>query len=220
MALCLKRLCKIDKRTKYVVCGWIRNNEKLLKLCHIPLLISSICILYFRDDEIFVKIGTKVKLSNNNKCIEKIVNQVGWENCSYGITQICSKHNIVCQWDLKIKKIHPDAVDWGFNIAPDNVIIGVTSHEVDPDTYCSKNHSGVLYLYCNDGNRRAKGEAAYTYWDNYGMKCGENDKVSVCLDLKNKQVKFLINDIDQGVAFENINTGDDIKYTLFVSLYG
>eukprot|EP01084_Bolivina_argentea_P282151 482922_1 len=71
MTLFLNRLSKIDTRTKYAVFGWIRNNEKLLELSHIPLLISFICILYFRDDEIFAIIGTKVKLSNNKKCIEK-----------------------------------------------------------------------------------------------------------------------------------------------------
>eukprot|EP01084_Bolivina_argentea_P297692 512906_1 len=102
--MALKLLSKIDKRTKYVVFGWIRNNEKTLQLSHIPVMISSICILYFRDDEIFAITGTKVKLSNNKKCIEKIKKEMAWGNSSYGINEISSKDNIVCQWDLKINK--------------------------------------------------------------------------------------------------------------------
>eukprot|EP01084_Bolivina_argentea_P033899 62685_1 len=118
MALCLNKLSKIDKRTKYAVCGWIRNKEKSFKL-NIPLLISSICILYFRDDEIFAIIGTKVKLSNNKKCIEKIKKEMAWGNSSYGINEISSKDNIVCQWDLKINKCT--------NSYGGNVMIGISS---------------------------------------------------------------------------------------------
>eukprot|EP01084_Bolivina_argentea_P297690 512904_1 len=103
MSLRFKMLSTIDKRTKYSVCGWIRNNGKALQLNHIPVMISSICILYFRDDEIFVITGTKIQSSNNKKCIEKI-KETNWLNSSYGINEISSKDNIVCQWDLKINK--------------------------------------------------------------------------------------------------------------------
>ena len=46
-------LSKVDKRTKYSVYGWIREYEKALNLSTIAHIISSISILYFRDDGIF-----------------------------------------------------------------------------------------------------------------------------------------------------------------------
>ena len=51
--MALKQLSKIDKRTKYSVYGWIREEEKALKLSKIPSMISAMFILYFREDEIF-----------------------------------------------------------------------------------------------------------------------------------------------------------------------
>eukprot|EP01084_Bolivina_argentea_P033901 62690_1 len=128
--MAFKGLSKIDNKTKYTVCGWIRNNEQTLKLNHIPLLISSICILYFRDDEIFALIGTKVKLSNNKKCIEKIANEDDYHNCSYGINEISSKDNIVCQWDLKINKISGST-----DSNTHNVMIGISSKQGHPDRF-------------------------------------------------------------------------------------
>ena len=71
--MAFKQLNTIDKRTKYSVYGWMRNEEKALKLRHIPSMISSMCILYFRDDEIFgVTPNDQVKLSENKKIITKI----------------------------------------------------------------------------------------------------------------------------------------------------
>eukprot|EP01084_Bolivina_argentea_P299262 515825_1 len=212
MASFLTMLSKIDKRTKYTVCGWIRNNEKLLKLNHIPSLISCICILYFRDDEIFVTTGTKVKLSNNKKCIEKIANEYSYSNCSYGLIEISSNDNIKCQWDLKInkKKTHPHYPSGGF------IIMGInSSKQANPDKDCRIIDAN--YYVCSSGV--GLNEYQSRIWYPYGKMWVENDKVSLCLDLKSKQIRFLTNDNDQGVAFNNIKTGNDIKYRLCVSLY-
>ena len=65
-----KQLSKIDSRTKYSVYGWIKSQEKQLKLRDIPSMISALCILYFRDDEIFDIISKKeIQLSHNHKVI-------------------------------------------------------------------------------------------------------------------------------------------------------
>ena len=53
MSSLLKKLSKIDDRTKLTVYGWIRQQEKSLRLRNIPSMITAICILYARDDEIF-----------------------------------------------------------------------------------------------------------------------------------------------------------------------
>ena len=47
--------------------GWIRKQEKMLKLHNVPTVVTSMCILYTREDEIFDKI------SDNGIKINKIV---------------------------------------------------------------------------------------------------------------------------------------------------
>ena len=87
MAAFLKKLSKIDERTKYGVYGWMRQAEKELQLGYIPLMIQSICLLYFYEEQMFDIIGKDIKVSKNKKCITKI-NECGWTNNSYGITEI------------------------------------------------------------------------------------------------------------------------------------
>ena len=80
MSSSFKKLSKIDKRTKYSVYGWIREMEQALDLSQVPMMISSICILYFHKDPIFDSnlIGTSTKLSADKKCITK--GSTNWEN--------------------------------------------------------------------------------------------------------------------------------------------
>ena len=98
----LKQLRNVDKRTKYAVYGWMRNKEKELRLSHTPAMISSICILYLSEDEIFGIIGKDTKLSNNKKCIIK--RTTGADNSSYGMKGIDSMLDCICKYDLKISK--------------------------------------------------------------------------------------------------------------------
>ena len=72
MASCWRKLSKIDRRTKYAVYGWIRKAEQELQLSHTPLMVSSICILYYVEDEIFEQTADTVKISKRGKCITKL----------------------------------------------------------------------------------------------------------------------------------------------------
>eukprot|EP01084_Bolivina_argentea_P092763 166872_1 len=209
---CLKALSKIDKRTKYLVNGWIRNNEKLFKLNHIPLLISSICILYVRDDDTFAITGTQVRLSHDKKCVEKIQNHVAinpWNNTSYGKIHISPKYDNICTWELKINNIGTVEVNG-------NIMIGISSTESSTDDTFDVEEDGINYVLCNDGMTYDNETEA---WKEYaGTFAGQNDKISICLDLKKGEISFSINDNNQGVAYKDIEQGNDIKYKLFVSL--
>eukprot|EP01084_Bolivina_argentea_P092764 166874_1 len=211
MACNLKVLSKIDKRTKYLVNGWIRNNEKLFKLNHIPLLISSICILYVRDDDIFAITGTQVKVLHNKKCIEKTVtdshrDSIWWQNTSYGKAHIFSKCDNVFKWELKINNIGTVSDDG-------NIMVGISSIETNTeDTWDAGD--GIHYVFCTDGMIYKSDR-----WCGYSLLCADkNDTISMCLDLKKQEISFSINDNNQGVAYKDIEQGDDIKYRLFVSL--
>ena len=81
MTSLLKRLSTIDDKTKYGVYGWIREAEKELKSSQIPLMISSICILYYHEYDTFEIVPDNTRISCNGKCITKINqcrNDVHW----------------------------------------------------------------------------------------------------------------------------------------------
>ena len=40
------------------------------------------------------------------------------------------------------------------------------------------------------------------------------------LNVKNKTLQYWVNDKDQGIAFQNIDFSDNIKYNLAISAYG
>ena len=50
-----KELSKIDNRTKDAVQGWIRNQEKSLNIRNVASMIKAICILYYREFDVFDK---------------------------------------------------------------------------------------------------------------------------------------------------------------------
>ena len=78
-----KKLSQIDDKTKYGVYGWIRKAGQELELNHVPLMISSICILYYCQDEIFDIVSTHVTKSADGKSITASENS--WHNTNYGI---------------------------------------------------------------------------------------------------------------------------------------
>ena len=52
-------------------------------------------------------------------------------------------------------------------------------------------------------------------WEKYG----KGDKIKIVLNLENVTIKFYKNDIDLGIAYENIQKSKDLKYKLAVYLH-
>ncbi len=77
--------------------------------------------------------------------------------------------------------------------------------------------NGFHYVYLNNGNKYQNNVVGGN-WTNYCNSCGVNDKIGILLDLKKDEIKFSINDIDQGIAYKNIKKDKNIKYRLMVSL--
>lgn len=74
----LRKFPKFDTKTEYSVHGWIREAETQLQMVHTPIMIMSICTLFYDENDKFGSIGKNVKVSNNKKTIEKISND-GWD---------------------------------------------------------------------------------------------------------------------------------------------
>lgn len=66
-------LKRVSLRNKYSCYGWIREHENMLKLSQIPALVKSLCIMYFRDDDMFDKTSTRggVFISSNKKIVSR-----------------------------------------------------------------------------------------------------------------------------------------------------
>ena len=208
----LKQLNQIDKPTKYSVYGWIRETETQFKLKHTPSMITAICILYFRDDEIFDinnRNEKKIKLSSNRKSITKIgdimTNNIGWNNNTYGTIQISSMNNMVYKWDIKIIKA----------ISRCSIIVGITSNNI-PDKFIGNSRNpGVYYAFWSHGKKGAHNIPMAICGDDFGT----NDQVSIYLDLNNAQIGFYINENLQEIAFRNIVRSKNVTYRLFVSMW-
>ena len=202
--MALRLLKKIDERTKLSVHGWIRNKEKTLTLSNIPSMINAICILYFRDDEIFNAINKDMKLSENQKKITKQDNDWNWKNCSFGIIEIESKSDMICQWDLNIKS----RPTWYGGI-----IVGIASQQTLDADPCVKGEDDYRYCYANCGAKYTNGVKKA-----YGKEWSDCT-LSIHLNLKLRQLSFSVNNVNQGIAFENIKKSENIKYRLMVSLF-
>ena len=208
MATLFSKLSEIDNKTKYGVYGWIRKAELELKITHIPLMISNICILYYFEHEIFDIVSKDVKKSIDGKSITKMNNT--WKNTNYGIIEIESNADNIYQWDFKIKK----AMNY-------NILIGImdSNQLIQDNAYFMCEAKKVSYVQYGGG---------YTYdttnqtWPNFTRKSEwefkQNDKVSMILNLKSSKLTFIINDKVEINAYDNIPKSDDIKYKMFVTL--
>lgn len=223
-----KLLSKVDNRSRYAVHGWIRNVEHKLqinyipnKLSSIPCMVSSICILYFRDDETFDTTSHSVILSSDHKSITKRANHFDWSNNCYGIIEVDSQSQLICQWDLKINRsIYNHGIRVGLLATESlNKQIPVSDNYYIYWSHPSsgkKTHHHAYYI-ADDVYNRWTGYNGR--WFGYGNRFVEDNEVSICLDLKKSEIRFLVNFIDQGIAFTKIRKGPDIRYRLTVSIF-
>ena len=197
-----KILSNTDQNTQYAVYGWIRIHEKALNVGHIPVMISAICIMYYRKDDIFEIAASGIKILSNGRIITRIGKEgFGFSNV-YGLHKIQTDddNQKVYQWSLRMNKVKDDSV---FGLCS-KVFLGSASFR------------SWEYIYNQNGDvdDRVNGE----YTRKYGDKLKEGDILTIELDLNHSQIKYFVNGNDKGIAFKNIKRGKDIKYRLQIAL--
>ena len=165
------------------------------------MMVSSMCILFYRDDEVFDIIGANVRVSSNKKCITKL-ECCNWKNNTYGILEIPSMSDFIYNWDLKINN-------------NEGIMIGISSVQC-PSHDFEKKKNGHHYVYWHNGDIYNPYEMT---WDNYGDRYRSGDIVSMNVDLREKQIIFSINGKDQGVAYDYVHQDEDVKYRLMVAMH-
>lgn len=212
-------------RNKYVCYGWIRETENILKLAQIvPDMVKVICLLYFRDDEIFDDVNEKgIQLSSNKKVISSknyICNNLKIIN--YGITEICSIQQTKIQWDLKVNDRHMIGVP--------SLSIGIANNkhdDVDRIYYLFRYNKTWIRLEHRDGTDKYgvtlsgdklsdRQEKIYDDGDRVSLMMEIDSRVSLHLDLIQKKIKLIVNGFDFGFASVPIVTSPQIQYRLCV----
>ena len=198
-----QELSKIDERTKYTVYGWLRELENELKIETIPDIITTITILYYRKcHDLFHGFdANRIKVSKDGACIAALT-KGAYDLNNYGKIAVLSTDTIKCRWDVRVQ----------FESRP-HYVIGIST-----STGLTGGLNGICYCFMGWGRKAYKPEDAIEKLISYGTSIVCGDKVSICLDLTKKEVSFMINDVDYGVAFEDIEQKNDMKYRLMVQM--
>ena len=213
----LRKLRKISDEYKYCVYGWMRQAKLELQLKYIPLRISSMCVLYVYEEEIFEDVGRDVKLSENKKCITVMQNESA--SINYGVTMMNSSK--IYKLDLKVYL----PLDYGV------VCVGASNYIEEPfDEYNEFGDEIFIAIKRVTGrkinNRQIGRHASFIQLDE--RKEGFIN-VSIVLDIGKSLMRVISkeNDVNQILQEENNDVvdvfklldGDDIKYKLMVAIF-
>ena len=129
------------------------------------------------------------------KCIKK-----NHYSSIYGNKSIQSIKQEKCRWIFKIRK----------NVK-DNIYIGISSSFIC-DEDCFTNEESSNYCFATNGQKWSKGDRGKYHLNTFN----EGDTLQMILDCKRKTLSFIHNDINLGVAYDNIDIDETINYKMAV----
>ncbi len=196
-----KQLSKIDAKTKDTVNGWIRNKEKILTLRNVPSIIKAICILYYREFELFDKdlIMKELKVDDEYKIMSTDNINVGGSAFGTNIAMKGRKYH----WKVKVERDNEkcyEAINIG--IIEENK---AKEHLAGDKAWWRQNYG---YSYYNRGT--IWNAECRRHGNNYGGLILAGDIIDIWLDLKDdNSLSYARNGEYYGVAFKIPN---DKKY--------
>ena len=208
-----RKLKKIDRKSKLIIYGFIREIQTLLSqnklLYNIPLAIGNIILLFYFEMDEFDLFADGLQLSTDRRTVgvAKRIHE-HWAG-AYGTTGINSENNIRCYWKIKIMK------------EKGNMFIGVVTNRDIQEPYQYKFYGNAFYTFFNHGDCHGHGQVR-DHLENeilYGKSYGQDDVVGMYLDLIQKEIHFGVNDKEYDIAFKNITCGSDIVYYLGISVH-
>eukprot|EP01084_Bolivina_argentea_P301410 519996_1 len=208
------------KATEYTTCWYIRKHFESLKSIEqlFPDSIKLLCALFvgiLLNDEWEQKSNHSKGIctfGSNNRCIKRINDIHKWN------TSICGEMAIdfTYIWRLKIGRCNEKKFGSLIGIVPNgNITVQRVNGTVKRFKAIDKRFDMLPYN-------------GYSYWGyareirhdkfqkRYGVHLYPNDVIEIHLNMKDLHIKFVVNDVEQGIAFRNIlNT----KYRLMIVLY-
>ena len=216
---------------KYTVFGYVRSSQTSLSKAssyslfrNIPIAITSLCVLYYEPIEYFDIINTDdIKLSEDKKSIYKYHQRrnyesgfgyhFGLDNTSFGKISIPSTSKSICKWYFKINNIPKKPSFDPFRIGIVSKISSVNKSFLDK----AKNEDYKFYGY-QTGSRILENHYGRPQVPTYGRYARVNDVYCMKLDLQKREIRYSRNNKSFGIAFENIDIGEDIEYKLAVTI--
>ena len=192
--MAFQQLKKVDKKQKYVVYGWIRSKEKLLRLISVPALVQALCILYFQEYERLDKQFTHpwAKFDDDYKSLTNPLRS--FRVNGFG-SNICVKGRIY-HWRIKIDKttcLGNICVNIGIiqaDKAKASIDDGWWIKDYGYSLFIDNFREVTLWTKGNDGAR-------------YGPPCQSGDIIDVWLDLKDDNtLSYGKDDAHYGKAFD------------------
>ncbi len=206
---------EIHKRTRNILCGFIRRNTS-----NLPEGIIKFILLYYYDDEYFDIYTEDIVLSPDRKTVLDKGSD-DWHNTIYGKHSILSTEAKICKWYLKLGKSQ-----MFYGVAPGShpykwiIDIGICS-DFDLKMKCyTLEYGESTKFYSYHSKQCINSHQDPNKYIDYGERWYRpGDTICIELNLVEKIIKFHLNGQDQGVAFENVECGDDIYYKLAVTIY-
>ena len=180
--------------------------------------IVTICLLYTLPYDKFIHCAcgrSIIKSSHNmsNNVIEYVDDHPNWDNV-YGKLWInCRKYpNLIYEWTFKC-----DARGYTFGIDSykqfiDDLFVFNYSEGINPSKFYSRTSNRILLSRPEDQTFAHK--EAFKYTD----VCCRGDIVKMIFNVKNKTLKFIFNNNDVGIAYENVDTS--LNYRMVTAIHG
>eukprot|EP01084_Bolivina_argentea_P008730 16335_1 len=198
--------CYVDGKSHLIVFGFIRQFEHLL----IPPAIFNMCLKYYYYGLYFDKCSKHIKISG--ECNETVTVNKGKSNinCKYLGASVYGQ----IWFDSMCEKIIICKFQVNQSVEECDMVIGITSSIATFGDYFSILDAN-WYAYLNAGYKMCNPSEIRPY----GQMFLTNDTVTMILNLSTSTLSFEINDKPQGIAFDNIVKGKDIKYKIAVSAW-
>ena len=173
----------------------------------IPKLITYTCLLFYSNPEYFDVAGELSKIHDDKKTITHIL-ESDWSVC-YGVLKIPSKSNCIYRWKFKILS----------DVYSYSISIGIVNAKTTLTHSVANKNSIISYFYFSDGD--------FKHCENrnkYGIIYKDNDIIEMILDcsigrIGNATLRYKVNDVDQGIAFDNIKQNKSLSYKMAVDIY-
>ena len=199
-----------------LVFGFIREIQQTLPQNHnfyiIPTPLKKQCLEYYLVKEYFDLTCNGVKISNDKSTIVRTDKGSSGSGTNYGFASISSTQPLIHRWRIKL-------INGGGSSAM--LVIGISSIQTPKDNifscfYRSSSSVGTHYCYgynCYSGSKFRQNRS-----NPYGIYCLNGATIDMEYNVKCKCLRYHINGRDQGNAFDDIASGDDISYRLTVHL--
>ena len=210
----LSELKNIDKKTRYIVDGFIHESQALFPTdnvyYNIPELINQICLIFYYIQECWdEELCKKHFVINDNTIVLKCAvgdEYNGWNRryknafLSQDITEGIHHY--------RFKIVNKD-VGYGLDIG-----ICKTSKMNALSDYFTKQHENG-YAYNCVGGELYGGFSSNKMTTFVRQRCGTNDTIDIFIDLDKSEIRYTVNDKDLGIAFNDIAK---VEYRVAVSI--